>query len=232
MSTFYFYDNSYYAIRVILLSMVFYFVKMIWNTNKKISELQLGKKQAELQNLKNQLSPHFLFNTLNSFYSDMMDTQPKIAEDVLKLSDMLRYVTYENEQDKVFLKDEIQFIQNYIDLFSRRFDNQLAIEFQVSENESMAKIPSLLLIHFVENALKHGIANDTDKPVRIDLKTEEKRLLFSVANYFRPSENYDETGIGYKNIRQRLELLFPKNHTLEVQKTNDFYKVELNIPLS
>jgi len=232
MSTFYFYDNSYYAIRVILLSMVFYFVKMIWNTNKKISELQLGKKQAELQNLKNQLSPHFLFNTLNSFYSDMMDTQPKIAEDVLKLSDMLRYVTYENEQDKVFLKDEIQFIQNYIDLFSRRFDNQLAIGFRVSENENMAKIPSLLLIHFVENALKHGIANDLGKPVRIDLKTKEKRLLFSVENYFRPSENYDETGIGYKNIHQRLELLFPKNHTLEVQKTNDFYKVELNIPLS
>src|SRR5690606_4528559 len=83
MATFYFYDNSYFALRVILLSMVFYFVKTVWNSNQKINQLQLEKKQAELQNLKNQLSPHFLFNTLNSFYADLMDEQPKTADDIL-----------------------------------------------------------------------------------------------------------------------------------------------------
>lgn len=231
LTQYYFYDNTFYAIRIILISLVFYFVKTVWNNNKRINELQLEKKQAELQNLKNQLSPHFLFNTLNSFYADLMDVQPKMADDILKLSDMLRYVTYETESDYVSLKDEIQFIKNYIDLFSRRFDNQLSIYFQHSEVDSLQQIPSLLLIHFVENALKHGITTDADKPINIQLKTIDKRLLFSVENYFKMSESYDETGIGYKNIRQRLELLFPENHTLKIEKSTDFYKVELNIPL-
>ncbi|MFT3901837.1 MAG: histidine kinase [Niabella sp.] len=232
LTTFYVVDNSYYAIRIILFSLVFYFIKTIWNTNQKMNELLLQKKQAELQNLKNQLSPHFLFNTLNSFYADLMDVQPKIAEDVLKLSDMLRYVTYENENDKVYLRDEIQFIQNYMALFSRRYDHQLAVTFQASFNDKKVKIPPLLLIHFVENALKHGIATDAERPIKIALKTEENRLFFTVENYFNHGKNYGEGGIGYKNIRQRLELLYPKNHTLAIQQTQDFYKVELQIPLS
>ncbi len=232
LTPYYVYDNSYYSVRIILFGLVFYFVKILWNNTQKINELQLEKKQAELQNLKNQLSPHFLFNTLNSFYADLMDVQPKMADDILKLSDMLRYVTYENENDKVYVKDEIQFIQNYIDLFSKRFDNQLAIKFKHSEVDHNKQIPSLLLIHFVENALKHGIANNPEKPVKIDLVTDNNRLIFSVENYFELNESYDESGIGYKNIRQRLEILFPKNHTLEIQETNDFYKIELNIPLS
>ncbi|WP_084016518.1 sensor histidine kinase [Moheibacter sediminis] len=232
LTPYYVYDNSYYSVRIILFSFVFYFLKIIWDNAQRINELQLENKHAELQNLKNQLSPHFLFNTLNSFYSDLMDTQPKIAEDVLKLSDMLRYVTYENEKDEVSLESEIQFIQNYIDLFSRRFDNQIAVEFQYENHNNFVTIPSLLLIHFVENALKHGISNDNFKPIRIDLKTKENRLLFRVENSYKLSENYDESGIGYKNVRQRLELLFQKNYTLEVQDANDFYKIELNIPLS
>lgn len=232
LTPYYVYDNSYYSVRIILFSLVFYFLKTVWNNTKRINELQLENKQAELQNLKNQLSPHFLFNTLNSFYSDLMDTQPKTAEDVLKLSDMLRYVTYENEKDEVSLENEIQFIQNYIDLFSRRFDNQIAVEFQYEIHNNSAKVPSLLLIHFVENAFKHGISNDHSKPIKIDLKIKENRLLFRVENSYQSSENYDETGIGYKNICQRLELLFQKNYTLEVKETSDYYKVELNIPLS
>jgi len=232
LTPYYVYDNSYYSVRIILFGLVFYFLKTVWNHTHRINELQLENKQAELQNLKNQLSPHFLFNTLNSFYSDLMDTHPKTAEDVLKLSDMLRYVTYENEKDEVSLESEIQFIQNYIDLFSRRFDNQISVEFEYKKQSNFETIPSLLLIHFVENAFKHGISNDHSKPIKIDLKTNENRLLFRVENFYQSSENYDESGIGYKNVRQRLELLFQKNYTLEVQETNDYYKIELNIPLS
>ena len=232
LTPYYVYDNSYFSVRLILFSLVFYFIKTVWNNTQKINELQLEKKQAELQNLKNQLSPHFLFNTLNSFYADLMDLEPKMADDILKLSEMLRYVTYENESENVYVKDEIQFIQNYIDLFSRRFDNQLAIEFEHSEIDQSIQIPSLLLIHFVENALKHGITNDPEKPVKIKLNTAENHLVFSVENYFKIHENYDESGIGYKNIRQRLDLLFPQKHSLDVMEKDDFYKVELNIPIS
>lgn len=231
LTPYYVYDNSYYSVRIILFGLVFYFVKILWNNTQKINELQLEKKQAELQNLKNQLSPHFLFNTLNSFYADLMDLEPKMADDILKLSEMLRYVTYENESDHVYVKDEVQFIQNYLDLFSRRFDNQLAIEFEYLNIDQNVQIPSLLLIHFVENALKHGITNDSEKPVKIKLRTAENQLVFSVENYFKIHENYDESGIGYKNIRQRLNLLFPQKHSLDVMEKDDFYKVELNIPM-
>jgi two-component system LytT family sensor kinase len=231
LTPFYVYDNSYYAIRIILYSLVFYFVKTIWHTNQKMNELLLQKKQAELQNLKNQLSPHFLFNTLNSFYADLMDTDPKTAEDLLKLSDMLRYITYENESDKVYLKDEIQFIQNYIALFSRRFDNQLAVEFEFSFHDEKVKIPSLLLINFVENVFKHGITTDVGKPAKIELKTTENQLSFATENYFDNSYNYDEKGIGYKNVRQRLNILFSESYVLDVKQTQELYQVELQIPL-
>lgn len=230
LTPYYVYDNSYYAIRIILFSLVFYFVKTIWNTNQKMNELLLQKKQAELQNLKNQLSPHFLFNTLNSFYADLMDIHPKTAEDLLKLSDMLRYITYESENNNVYLKSEILFIQNYIALFSRRFDNQLAVTFEVNSANDKAQIPSLLLIHFVENAFKHGIISDAKKPVKIELKTTENKLYFSVENYITNSESYDEKGIGYKNIRQRLEILFSGNYVLNVNKIQEFYQVKLQIP--
>src|SRR5690606_13495307 len=203
---YYVYDNTFYSVRIVLLSLVFYFVKTVWNTHQRINELLLQKKQAELQNLKNQLSPHFLFNTLNSFYADLMDVQPQTAEDILRLSGMLRYITYENESDTVYLQDEIQFIQHYIALFSRRFDHQSEIEFRVSGVDSKMQIPSLLLIHFVENALKHGITTIAAQPVKIELKTAGDRLFFTVENHYNAGENYDEAGIGYRNIRQRLEL--------------------------
>lgn len=231
LTPFYFFDNTYYAIRIILFSLIFYFIKYIWNANQQMNELLLQKKQAELQNLRNQLSPHFLFNTLNSFYADLIDSQPKIAEDMLKLSDMLRYITYENNSEKARLKDEIQFIQNYIDLFSRRFDGNLCVNFSTEIHNENVQIPSLFLIHFVENALKHGVITNAQKPVKIQLKSNKKQLSFRVENYFTQNKSYDESGIGYKNIQKRLEILYPKNHILEIQNTGELYKVNVQIPL-
>jgi len=228
---YYIYDNSYYAIRIVLISLVFYFVKYSWNNARQLSTLQLQKKQAELQGLKNQLSPHFLFNTLNSFYADLYDTQPLVANDILKLSEMLRYITYENEHDSVLLKDEIEFLQHYTDLFKRRFDGNIAVQFNYPEEVTSHKIASLLLIHFVENAFKHGILNDEATPVIINLEINNNRLIFDVTNNFEKSEHYDEPGIGHKNIKQRLTLMYPDNHELTITENTSTYKVTLNIPL-
>ena len=203
----------------------------MWNTTKKVADLQLEKKQAELQTLKNQLSPHFLFNILNSFYSDLFDTQPKVANDILKLSEMLRYITYENENDMVLLKNEIEFLQHYIDLFKRRFDDNVAVVFNYPENVGNTKIPSLLLIHFVENAFKHGILNDENTPVIINFEIADNRILFSVSNRYTNNEHYDEPGIGHKNIGLRLELMYAKNYTLNILEEQNMYRVTLNIPL-
>ncbi|WP_281763952.1 sensor histidine kinase [Neptunitalea lumnitzerae] len=231
MAIYYVYDNSYYAIRILSLAVVFYFVKHTLNTNQRLSLLQLEKKQAELQVLKNQLSPHFLFNTLNSFYSDLFDTQPEVADDILKLSEMLRYVTYENENDMVPLTSEKDFLQNYIDLFNRRFDNNIPVTFTSSTTNLAGKIPSLLLIHFVENAFKHGILDNPNMPIQIKLEVLNNRLVYKVSNYYKTSAHYDEPGIGQKNIEKRLAILFPKNYTLEVNQTDTTYAILLNIPI-
>lgn len=229
--TYYIYDNSYFSIRIILVSLVFYFIKYSWNNTRQVNTLQMEKKQAELQGLKNQLSPHFLFNTLNSFYADLYDTNPKVADDILKLSEMLRYITYENEHDNVLLKDETAFLQHYIDLFKRRFDGQIAVIFKHPVSANPYKIPSLLLIHFVENAFKHGKLNDDANPVEIDLELKNNRLIFNVTNSFQKSEHYDEPGIGHKNIKQRLALLYPDDHHLSITETKNTYHITLNIPL-
>lgn len=229
---YYLYDNSYFVIRILLFSIVGYFIKYLWNTSAQVNQLMLEKKQAELQALKNQLSPHFLFNSLNGFYSDLYDVQPKIAADILKLSEMLRYVTYESENDRVLLKDEMVFLQNYIDLFKRRFDGKVAIAFTYPQDGGFYKIPSLLLIHFLENALKHGITDDYDYPVVIELKIENGRLIFTVGNKYRVSKSYDEHGIGNKNISQRLNIMYPENHNLDIEQDEQYHKVTLIIPLS
>ena len=228
---YYIYDNSYYSIRILLFSLVGYFFKYLWNSNTKFTQLTLEKKQAELQALKNQLSPHFLFNSLNGFYSDLYDSNPGVAEDILKLSDMLRYVTYDSENDNVLLKDEIVFLQNYIDLFKRRFDGNVAVEFKHPADVGICKVPSLLLIHFLENALKHGVTDDFQNPVVISLSIENGRLIFTSQNTYRPSQSYDVHGIGNKNIQQRLDLMYPANYTLNISCKQNFYDIRLNIPL-
>lgn len=228
---YYFYVNSFDAFRIILLSLVVYFVKYIFNSSTKINQLKLEKKQAELRVLKSQLSPHFLFNTLNSFYAEALETNSKLSEDILKLSEMLRYVTYENEKDFVFLKDELIFIDNYISLFKRRFDDKLFIEKIFPKDVNAYKIPSLLLIHFIENTFKHGVLDNPDRPVKIELKIVDEQLLFTVENSFKPSENYDQQGIGYKNLRQRLKLIYKDNFSLDSHQKENRYFVSLQIPL-
>lgn len=231
LSLYYFYDNSFYAIRIVLLSLIFFFTKEVWDNQKKMNALVLRNKQAQLENLKSQLSPHFLFNTLNSFYADLMDKKPQTADDIMALSDMLRYITYENESGVAYLTEEIQFLQNYITLFSRRFDHKLAADVSFPDKIDEQKIPASLLIHFVENAFKHGINTDSDKPVKIDLSLEGEELFFTVENYYEPGEHYDTSGIGYTNVEQRLALIYEDNYTLDVHKTDELYAVELQIPL-
>lgn len=228
---FYIFDNSYYSIRIILFSTFFYAIKYALKTGQNMSTLQLEKKQAELQALKNQLSPHFLFNTLNSFYADLFDTQPRVADDILKLSEMLRYVTYENEGNYVVISDEIEFLKNYIDLFKRRFDNNVFVKFDYPIANIQSKIPSLLLIHFVENAFKHGTLDTIEAPVIINLAIKDNHMHFTVTNKYKINEHYDEAGIGQKNIEQRLALLYQNNYSLNTTKTDDIYSIELNIPL-
>lgn len=228
---YYIFDNSYYAFRIILLSLVFYFVKHQLKVNQQLHQLKLEKKKAELQVLKSQLSPHFLFNTLNSFYADSLEVNSKLSEDILKLSEMLRYITYDNEDEYVLLTNELNFINNYLALFQRRFDNHLCIEKEISENAEGYKIPALLLIHFVENAFKHGVLDDKNEPIKLSINITENQLVFKISNAFKVRQHFDSRGIGYKNIKQRLELIFKEDYELIHFQKEKRYFVTLKFPL-
>ncbi len=228
---YYIFDNSYYAFRIFLLALVFYFVKFLLNTKQEINQLKLKKKQAELRALKSQLSPHFLFNTLNSFYADTLELSPKLSDDILKLSEMLRYITYEQKSEFVFLTDELRFLNNYISLFQRRFDNNLFIKKSFPKNTTDYKIPALLLLHFVENAFKHGVLDNKEQPVSLEMKIVGDELEFKINNFIKENENLDNQGIGYKNIKHRLDLLFKKNYQLKHFQKENRYFVCLKIPL-
>lgn len=228
---YYIFDNSYYAFRIFLLALVFYFVKHLLNTKQEINALKLKKKQAELRALKSQLSPHFLFNTLNSFYAEALDVNSKLSDDILKLSEMLRYITYEQEKEFVFLKEELRFLENYISLFQRRFDDNLFIEKSFPKNTKNYKIPALLLLHFIENTFKHGVLDNREEPVFLKLTIMDEYLEFSLNNAIKTDQHLDVGGIGYKNIEQRLHLLFKKTYELKHFQKENRYFVFLKIPL-
>lgn len=228
---FYIYDNSYFVIRILVVSIAAYALRHVWRTNQEMSRLLLEKNKAELSALKNQLSPHFLFNTLNSFYSDLYDTAPKVAEDILTLSEMLRYVTYENRGDSVLLRDDLEFIRKYIVLFGRRFDGAIAVEYDFPQDAANYRVPSLLLIHFVENAFKHGRLDDAEHPVTISGEIRGNEFIFKVGNTKGSGQHYDERGIGQQNISHRLDILFPGKQVLHIRESETRYDVTLTLPL-
>lgn len=215
----------------IILSTLFYLMLQFQQYQRQNQQLLLENKKAEFQLLKSQVSPHFLFNTLNSFYSEWIEKDPQTASDLLKLSDLLRYVITETDKEYVPLSKEIQFIKNYIDLQEKRFENQLYLDFSIEGNAGNLMILPSVLIHFTENVFKHGKLNDPKKKANITIKISSHFLEISTFNSNQPGENYSSTGIGFDNLTKRLEYAYHENFTLEKTKENDTFKTYLKIPL-
>jgi LytS/YehU family sensor histidine kinase len=203
-----------------------------WFLNEKVkSRLENEKLIAELAFLKSQINPHFLFNSLNNIYSLAYQKAEKTPEAILKLSEIMRYMLYESNVDKVALSDEIRYLQNYIELQKLRFKDHIHIKFEIIGDLFGLKITPLILISFVENAFKHGIATDIDVPISITLNLSQGKLFFQVVN--KKSEmNKDMTGgIGLSNVKRRLELLYKGQYNLNIDDKNDIYRCELNLNL-
>lgn len=191
-------------------------------------------KEAELKLLKAQLNPHFLFNTLNNLYGLSVVKSEKLPALMLKLSDLLRYSLYETKDTLVALQKEITYLENYIALEKIRLEDQTDILFEKTGNLSSKTIAPMLLIVFIENAFKHlGNLKNDQSHVKIKLNIEDTSLKFECQNTY--DKNYTNSlekksgGIGLKNVRKRLELLYPKNHQLIVANDNLFYNVVLKL---
>ncbi|MDY8136007.1 sensor histidine kinase [Aquimarina sp. 2201CG5-10] len=204
----------------------------------QLEVLQKEKVNTELKFLKAQINPHFLFNTLNNLYSlTLEESAEKSSEVVLKLSDMLDYMLYQCKDPEVPLKNEITFIQDYIDLESLRYGDKLTLQFTHQLHDPHVMIAPLILISFVENAFKHGASNTLeDSTITIELTTNQEQLCFKVFNTLPPgeeddTENESNSGIGFSNSKRQLELNYINNYDLKSTQTDNDFQIVLTINL-
>ncbi len=198
---------------------------------KWLQHLKKDKASAELQLLKSQINPHFFFNTLNNLYGltvEKSDDAPKV---VLKLSDMMRYTIYEGKEDEVSLKDEINYLENYIALHKIRYHQHVAITFDHLLDADY-KVAPLLFIILLENAFKHGVERLTkDAYIHISLEVANDVIKFRIENNYESISNTGHKGIGIDNLKKRLQLIYPKKHKLVINKKEQTYRVNLEIDI-
>jgi len=199
---------------------------------KKQKELEKEKLNSELAFLKNQISPHFFFNTLNNIYSLIGIDGPTAQESVLKLSKLMRYLLYESEHGETMISNEIEFMNNYIDLMKLRLNPRVELKIDFPKEYSDFSIPPLLFVPFIENAFKHGITYRDRSFIHIAMKIGNDQISFSSENSIGKSsqtEDLQYTGIGLENVRKRLALLFPGKHELKIEQDETIFRINLTI---
>lgn len=206
-----------------------------WFKNERLKQEMENKKiSAELLNLKSQVNPHFLFNSLNNIYALSNKSDDKrSAEAILKLSEMMRYMLYDSADEIVPLQKEIEYLENFIDLQRLRLKEDISVSFKVTGEIANKKIAPLLLIPFIENSFKHGVSYQHPSFIKIELNIDGNKLDFSISNSFFPGSAQNEkfSGIGLENVRRRLDLLYPKKHKLQIEKNESVFSVQLQIEL-
>lgn len=197
-------------------------------------ELEKARTEAELQNLKSQLNPHFLFNTLNNIYSLIALDPDRAQYAVHDLSRMLRHILYENKQQFVSLDQELVFMKSYIELMSLRLSDKVDLQVEVPENGQGKIIAPLLFITLIENAFKHGISPSEPSFIHIRLRLEDKEIYCRIENSNFPKKDNDRSGsgIGLANLHKRLELLYPGQYVLKTETEKEKYVAELRISLN
>jgi two-component system sensor histidine kinase AlgZ len=199
---------------------------------KLVKQLQNGRTNAELMHLKSQINPHFLFNTLNNLYGLALEKSDQTPSLILKLSDMLRYTIYQGKKDQVLLKDEINYLNDFIELQQIRYHKPVNITFVHGIPDTDLVISPLLLLILVENAYKHGIEKLTDEAfILIKLGAKDQKMIFEIENNFDESEQNIHTGIGLQNLTQRLKLIYPDSHQLDITSINGVYSARLAVQL-
>ena len=197
-------------------------------------ELENSRLKAELGFLRSQISPHFMFNVLNSLVSLNRKKSDLVEPVIINLSDLLRYMLYESDDAKVVLAKEVKYLQSYIELQQLRFGNDVRLDLQLPERLPGGFIEPMLLIPFVENAYKHGIGLITDPTIVVQLRVDSDQLTFQVENKISPTPNQAKdgaSGIGLANVRRRLSLLYPDSHTLRIHQSNSTFRVDLTLNL-
>jgi two-component system LytT family sensor kinase len=194
--------------------------------------LENANLNAEVNFLKSQINPHFLFNTLNGIYSQAHDKSDMTEVSILKLSELLRYMLYDSGEDRVELAKDIQYISNYIDLQRLRLSSKISIEYDVQGKTEGHYIAPLLLIPFIENAFKHGISYSQPSVIKINVGFFEETLTLYVENPVVENNSFGASGLGLKNVIRRLDLLYPGKYSLDTGKNGKLHVVNLKLVLN
>lgn len=206
---------------------------ILWAAYNRLKQTESEKLSAQIASLKSQINPHFLFNTLNNIYATAIDTSPKTADMVDKLSEMMRYTMKDTQQDFVLLEDEINYINNFIELQKLRLDRSVRLEYESLEYIPALKIAPMLLIPFIENAFKHGVNSEQKSYIKIDMELNKTEFLLRVVNNKVDVQKdiAERSGLGIENTRHRLNLIYPSNHLLVINDAEKEFSVSLHINL-
>ncbi len=215
-----------------------YSFKKLYRNQIELETITRDKNRAELEGLKAQVNPHFLFNTLNTIYSSALKKEDKTPEMILKLSDNFRYVLHEGKKENVSLKKEITHLKDYISLQEDRLSDKVKVDFFVKVDNNKLKIAPLLLIPFVENAFKYtSTLRGFQHNIKIKIILKNNAFTFYCENPFNENAvtdidtNWKESGIGIDNTRRRLEYIYPNNYQLQTIDDKRLFKVTLHIQL-
>jgi LytS/YehU family sensor histidine kinase len=214
------YKVRFVVITIVSLSLFYY---------ERYQLLRLEKIKSELNALKAQINPHFLFNSLNSIYGLSLINSNKTSDSILKLSSLMRYVLSESNTDLVYLKQEIEYIYNYIDLQKIRLSDKTTIKYTTTGDIADQKVPPLLFMNFIENAFKYGVSNEVNTSIRIIIQIQQKQLTLIVKND-KICEGINEqisSNIGITNIKKRLQLLYGSDYNLKINDSESIYEIEL-----
>ena len=225
-------ENAFGGLAVIFLSLPVVLALQWAKQNNLIVSLEKEKTRAELDLLKQQLDPHFFFNTLNNLYALSLQQSKQTPESILQLSELMRYVIYKGNEATVPIREEIKYIADYMQLQQIRLKMQLDLQFSRHIIDESQPVAPMLLIVFIENAFKHGIA-PADGPafLHLHLTCTDRQLYFSCENSFEPG-TMGNTGIGLENLQKRLALLYPDRHVLKTAVKNHTFKAEMQLDLS
>ncbi|WP_394749003.1 sensor histidine kinase [Spongiimicrobium salis] len=215
-----------------------YSVKNLYKKQLEINILAEEKKYAEMQALKAQINPHFLFNTLNTIYANALKKDDKTPELILKLSDGFRYVLHEGQQEFVALAQEIKHLKDYINLQQERLSDKVDVHFSVTLDDPKQEIAPLLCIGFIENAFKYSsMLKGEQHPISIAILLAQKTFSFHCKNAFNANlkqemdVHWADSGVGIHTTKKRLELLYPGRHTLDIVKKENEFEVVLTMEL-
>lgn len=226
---FYLFDNLYYSVPSLVWSAALWAGEAMLRRERENQQLAAAKRAAEVDFLKTQINPHFLYNTLNMLYGMAYGVDKALANGLLKLSELMRYMLRDTPDGLVDLSQEIDYLDNFLALYRLRYPGRLCAALTVSGSPAGHRVAPLLLIPLVENAFKHGVLDDPASPVRLHLVLTAGTVEFTVENRRHDYQPDATSGIGLANLRRRLELLYPGDFTCQAGPVGPQFRAQLRL---